>query len=78
VAEVKKELEGCAIYATMLSKDEGMSGGYERCMAEFGVGYGPGGQVRVRMGAKEGSRIVEFFSLVCIRSRVYLFVFTFI
>lgn len=48
MAEVKKELEGCAIYATMLSKDKGMMGGYERCMAEFGVGYGPGGQVRAK------------------------------
>ena len=54
MAEVRKELEGCAIYATMLSKDEGMTGGYERCMAEFGVGYGPGGQVSLGWEGRGG------------------------
>lgn len=45
VAEVTRELTGCAIYATMLSADRGMAGGAERCLAEFGVAHGPGGQV---------------------------------
>jgi hypothetical protein len=46
VAEVKQELAGCAIYATMLSADRGLAGGAERCLAKFGVAHGPGGQVR--------------------------------
>jgi len=62
VAEVRKELEGCAIYATMLSKDEGMTGGYERCMAEFGVGYGPGGQVSLGWEGRGGVGGVHLLS----------------